>query len=173
MHLAPLQECDANGIVDALKSTLHTYGLNLQNMIGIGTDNTSVMVGINNGVYKKLKEEIPSLVHIRCVCHSIQLAVSHASSETMPRNLQFLVSETYNWFARSSRQQAYTNLFKLINDGHEPLKIVQACQTRWLSIASAGQRLCDQWLELKTHFCLTKSSERCYTSEMLHAMYSD
>ena len=173
LHLAPLQECDANGIVDALKSSLHAYGLNLQNMIGIGTDNASVMVGINNGVYKKLKE-VPSLVHIRCVCHSVQLAVSHASSVTMPRNLEFLVSETYNWFARSSsRQKAYNNLFKLINDGHEPLKIVQACQTRWLSIASAVQRLCDQWLELKTHFSLTRTSEKCYNSEMLHAMYSD
>ncbi|XP_045123965.1 uncharacterized protein LOC123511927 [Portunus trituberculatus] len=143
-------------------------------MIGIGTDNASVMVGINNGVYKQLKEEVPSLVHIRCICHSVQLAVSHASSVTLPRNLEFLVSETYNWFARSStRQMAYKDLFKLINDGHEPLKIVQACHTRWLSIASAVQRICDQWLELKTHFSLTKASENCYTSEMLHAMYSD
>lgn len=174
LHLAPLQECDASGIVDALKTSLHAYRLDLQNMIGIGTDNASVMVGINNGVYKQLKEEVPSLVHIRCVCHSVQLAVSHASSATLPRNLEFLVSETYNWFARSStRQVAYKDLFKLINDGHEPLKIVQACQTRWLSIASAVQRLCDQWLELKTHFSLTKTSEKCYNSEMLHAMYSD
>ncbi|XP_068227734.1 uncharacterized protein [Palaemon carinicauda] len=174
LHLAPLEDCDANGIVHALKSSLHVYGLNLQNMVGIGTDNASVMVGSNNGVYKKLKEDIPALVHIRCVCHSVQLSVSHASKETMPRNLEFLFSETYNWFARSSsRQQVYTNLFKLINDGHEPLKIVQASQTRWLSIASAVHRLCDQWLELKTNFSLTKSSERCYTSEMLHALYCD
>lgn len=100
------------------------------------------------------------------VCHSIQLAVSHASSETMPRNLEFLVSETYNWFARSSsKQQIYINLYKLINDGHEP--------TRWLSIASAVQRLCDQWLELKTHIGITKQSEKCYSSEMLHNMYSN
>ncbi len=35
LRLPPLQECDANGIVDALKSSLHAYGLNSQNMIGI------------------------------------------------------------------------------------------------------------------------------------------
>ncbi len=52
LHLAPLQECDANGIIDALKSSLHAYGLNLQNLIGIGTNNASVMVGIHQGVYK-------------------------------------------------------------------------------------------------------------------------
>ncbi len=50
LQLAPLQECDANGIVDALKSSLHAYGLNLQNLIGTGTDNASVMVGINKEV---------------------------------------------------------------------------------------------------------------------------
>ncbi|XP_068210356.1 E3 SUMO-protein ligase KIAA1586-like [Palaemon carinicauda] len=90
LHLAPLEDCDANGIVHALKSSLRVYGLNLQIMVGIGTDNASVMVGINNGVYKKLKEDIPALVHIRCVCHSVQLSVSHASKETVPRNLEFL-----------------------------------------------------------------------------------
>ncbi|XP_037780274.1 uncharacterized protein LOC119576699 [Penaeus monodon] len=139
LHLAPLHECDANGIVRALKSSLHDYGLNLQNMIGIGSDNASVMVGLNNGVYIKLKEDIPTLVHIRCVCHSLQLAVSHACSETMPRNLE-------------------SNLEFI---AVKPI------------IASGVQRLCDQWLELKTHFGLTKSSERCYTSEMLHSLYSD
>ncbi len=35
LHLAPLQECDASGIVDALKTSLQAYRLNLQNMIGI------------------------------------------------------------------------------------------------------------------------------------------
>ncbi len=40
-------------------------------------------------------------------------------------------------------------------------------------IASAAQMICNQWLEVKTHFSLTKASEKCYNSEMLHAMYSD
>ncbi|XP_071746205.1 uncharacterized protein [Lepeophtheirus salmonis] len=128
LHLAPLQECDANGIVQVLKLSLNTYGLDLKSIVGMGTDNGSVMVGISNGVYRKLKEDVPALVHIHCVC---------------------------------------------INDGHEPLKIVQARQTRWLPIVSAVQRVCEQWLELKTHFNYIKSTERCYTSEMLHSLYSD
>jgi len=43
------------------------------------------MVGINNGVYVKLKEEIPSLLHIPCICHSLKLAVSAAAAETLPK----------------------------------------------------------------------------------------
>ena len=41
--------------------------------MAIGTNNASVMTGINNGVYAKLKAEVPSLTLIRCICHFIQL----------------------------------------------------------------------------------------------------
>lgn len=42
-------------------------GLNLQKLCGIGTDNEPVMLVVNNGVYKKLKEEISALIHIACM----------------------------------------------------------------------------------------------------------
>lgn len=54
------------------------------------------MVGINNGVYVQLKEEIPSLIHIPFIFHSLQLVVSAAAAETLPRNIDFLIRETYN-----------------------------------------------------------------------------
>ena len=115
----------------AVKDAGKTFGLDPKMMRGLGTDNASVMVGVNNGVYEKLKSEIPNLVLIRCVCHSLQLFVSAASTETLPRNLEFLISETYNWFSRSSyRQSAYKKIYNLINDNHDPLKIVQSGQTR-------------------------------------------
>jgi len=64
------------------------------------------MVGINNGVYKKLKDEIPALIHVPCTCHSLQLAVSAAAADALPRNIEYIISETYNWFAHSSLHQA-------------------------------------------------------------------
>ena len=53
------------------------------------------MVEINSGVFEKLKEEVPGLLLFRCMCHSIQLTVSHACATFLPTNLEFLVSETY------------------------------------------------------------------------------
>lgn len=85
-----------------LKKQLIEFDLDFRNILGIGSDNATVMTGINNGVYAKLKTDIPGLVLVRCVSHSIQLAVSHASEGTVPRNIEFVVSETYNWFAHSS-----------------------------------------------------------------------
>lgn len=159
--IAPLTYCTADGIVCAIKETLNEFGLDYKNTLGIGADNASVMTGVNNGVYAKLKREIPGLILIRCVCHSIQLAVSHASEGTLPRNLEFMVSETYNWFSQSSTRQAeYKQLYQTINEGHEPLKIVRACQTSWLSIYSAVDL--KQWIELKTH---SEISRQNYTAE--------
>ena len=47
LSLTELEECNASGIVAALKKTLHDFGLNIKNLKGLGTDNASVMVGVN------------------------------------------------------------------------------------------------------------------------------
>lgn len=140
--MVEITNCDAQSITDALKDTIDNKGLQLKNLVGIGTDNASVMVGVNNGVYQKLKLEIPSLILIPCVCHSLQLAVSSAASEALPRYIDFLIKETFNWFSHSNlRQSQYKDLFKAINNGHNPLKIVRVCGTRWLSIETAVFRI--------------------------------
>jgi len=92
----------------------------------------SAMTEVNNGVYIRLKEEVLNLILSRCVCHSLQLAVSAAAKACLPRHLEYLVRETYDWFSKSSsRQITYKNLYKIINDNKKPLKIVSA-KTRWL-----------------------------------------
>lgn len=174
LGLIELESCNAEHIVSGIKIVLNSNKLKLMNLVAIGTDNANVMVGINNGVYAKLKAEIPSLILIRCVCHSIQLAVSQASAECLPRSLNFMIVETHKWFSHSPvRQIQYKNLFQTLNSGSLPLKIPRDCQTRWLSIQPAVQRILEQWLELKTHFQVTRLSEKCYTAEILYEMYSD
>lgn len=56
------------------------------------------MIGISNGVFEKLKKVLELLL-FRCVCHSIQLVAFHACAAFLPRNLEFLVRETYKWFS--------------------------------------------------------------------------
>ncbi|KAH9364077.1 hypothetical protein HPB48_001726 [Haemaphysalis longicornis] len=143
-------------------------------MRGVGTDNASVMTGINNDVHRKVKAEALHLVLIRCVCRFLQLATSAATAQALPRNLEYLISETYNWFARSpARQIAYKKLYGLMNDGDEPLEIVQACRTRWLSLEIAVSRIVDQWTELKAHFEMARRTEKCYWAKVLYGMYEN
>lgn len=47
LNLCTLEVCTADGIVAAVKSTLMEYCLKLERMRGVGTDNASVMTGIN------------------------------------------------------------------------------------------------------------------------------
>ncbi|CAH2084734.1 unnamed protein product [Euphydryas editha] len=176
LGLQQLQSSNAKSIVDALISLISDLNLDIKNLMGIGTDNASVMVGINNGVFKILKEEydLPHLVLNRCVCHSIQLAVSYASQETIPRNIEFLIRETNNWFCLSpSRQDAYKEIYEKINVGERPLKILKICATRWISIEPAIARILDQWDELKLHFQMSQTAENCYTATMLYSMFQD
>ncbi|KAJ4426064.1 hypothetical protein ANN_26873 [Periplaneta americana] len=124
LALAELDTCDSESIVAAVRETLRSKGLDIKYLKGIGVDNASVMSGVNNRVYAKLRSECPGLTMIRCVCHSLQLAVSSAS-DCLPTNLDFLVREPYNWFSHSAlRRNAYKALrvFAAINDGHSPKK---------------------------------------------------
>lgn len=73
LDLVPIENCNAEDLIEAIKKALTKYNFDIKNLIGIGTDNASVMIGINNGVYAKLKQEIPNLILIRCVCHSLHL----------------------------------------------------------------------------------------------------
>ncbi|KAL0859773.1 hypothetical protein ABMA27_010129 [Loxostege sticticalis] len=173
LTLTELTKGDSESITVAVKKTLLAYGLDIKKLCGIGVDNASVMTGVHNGVYQKLKLDVPHLIMIKCSCHSIQLAVSHASAEHLPRHLEFLVQETYNWFSKSSnRQNEYRNLYLTIND-EEPLKITQACATRWLSIEPAVKKILDQWIELKLHFQLTRNTEKCFSAETLYNLYQN
>ena len=74
--LIELDKCNADSIVKALKIELMSKQLNIKKLVAIGTDNASVMVGVHNGVYKRLKTKNSSLNLIKCVCHSLQLAIS-------------------------------------------------------------------------------------------------
>ncbi|CAH2086585.1 unnamed protein product [Euphydryas editha] len=176
LALTPVTKADAKGLAEAIINTLNDNNLKLKNLVGIGTDNASVMTGVNNGLHQILKREhgLPNLVLVRCVCHSLQLAVSHASEKTLPRNIEYIIRETYNWFSLSpKRQDEYRQIYETINCGSQPLKILKMCTTRWLSIFPAVSRILQQWDELKLHFSLCKVKENCYTAELLHAMFED
>lgn len=173
LTLAEIKKGDAESITNAVKETLNFFGLNIKQVRGIGVDNANVMVGIHSGVHQKLKIEVPHLIMVKCTCHSIQLSISHASAEHLPRHLEYLVHETYNWFSKSSnRQNEYQVLYMTIND-KEPLKITQACATRWLSVERAVKRILEQWIELRLHFSVVRNSEKCYAAETLYSLYQN
>lgn len=100
LKLQEIDHGDADSIVAAIRTVLIEFGLDIQRMVGLGTDNANVMVGHIGGVYTKLKVEVKHLILIPCVYHSLQLAISETCKDFLPPSLEFLISETYNWFGR-------------------------------------------------------------------------
>jgi len=148
--------------------------LNIQNLIGIGTDGASNLCGKNKSLFTLLKEIIPHLQLIKCVCHSLNICASNACDE-LPSSLEFLVREIRSWFSHSSlRQLRYRDLFQTLYEGKQPPRIVQLSTTRWLAWYGCIKSVLDQWLPLKMHFNLiSKSKEGCYTSRTLSDMIND
>jgi hypothetical protein len=172
-RLVPVDDGKSKTITDQILKCLQEDKLPVGKLVGIGADGASAMVGTVNSVATRLKFVVPHLVVVRCVCHSLHLAAS-AATKVLPKCLDFLVRETYNWFKNSTnRKQDYGAIYRCLNDDANPLKIPKIADTRWLSHEMAIRRILTQWDALKLHFELAQSKERCYAAEQLSLMYGD
>lgn len=165
--LVSLQECNAVGITTALIKSLKDDGLPLKHLCGIGVDGANTMVGEHNSVFTLLRQEAGEhLILNKCICHSLHLAASHAT-ETLPRNLDYLVRETCSWFSYSHKRRfQYAELYKTLNDDKCPLKLSHLSATRWLARRDCIVKILDQWDALTLHFDLARNTKRCYTAEI-------
>ena len=171
LGIISIESGSALGIFNALHEFVASNGLNLVDCIGIGTDGCNAMCGVNHSVITLLKEVNPHIVHVKCICHSIQLCSSYALKK-MPRQVEYLVGQTYCWFSNSTnRQLKYKEVYETINVGEEPLKILKLSDTRWLSIAGCVERVLQQYEELKLHFQLMADQERCHQAGLLFDEY--
>lgn len=167
-RLIKLIECDANSVHNAITNQLKKDGIKVENMVGIGVDRANVMVGKHNSVTAILKRELPDLIVVKCVSHSLHLCAENAT-ELLPRQLEFLVREAHNWFAYSpKRLEQYRDLFETMNANRNPKKIQGLSGTRWLARYEAINTILEQWDELKLLFSIAKSEDKCYMAEQLY-----
>lgn len=97
----------AECITDAILRTLKEDGLDLKNMVGLGTDGASTLTGPISGVITRLQDHHDELVLIKCVCHSLHNAAKYAFAK-LPSHLESLIKEVYGYFCQSScRQDRY------------------------------------------------------------------
>ncbi|KAJ8961310.1 hypothetical protein NQ314_005959 [Rhamnusium bicolor] len=68
-------------IFNTLITSLKIFNLNIEDVLGFASDTTNVIFGQNNSIVSRIKEANPNCVFIKCVCHSVALAVSYACKE--------------------------------------------------------------------------------------------
>jgi len=79
-RLVALEGATAQQLYDKIVQCFEDDGLSLGRLIGVGCDGASAMIGCNNSVASRLKEQVPGIVVFRCICHSLHLASSKAAA---------------------------------------------------------------------------------------------
>jgi len=93
----------AQKLYDKVMECLAKDGLSVSNLVGLGSDGASAIVGRHNSVATLMQEAQLGIVLFRCICHSLHLAASKASA-IMPTALEFLIRESHKWFSTSPKR---------------------------------------------------------------------
>ncbi|CAH2002280.1 unnamed protein product [Acanthoscelides obtectus] len=164
LGLVRVLSADAESLFKAICDHLKQLNIPLDNMLGLAADNASVMMGHISGVQARFRTILPNIFILGCVCHSFHLC-SSAAAKKLPRTLEDFIRSIYNYFAHSSKRKEKLEEFQKFVD-LKPPKILHPCQTRWLSLQAAVDRLLENWDALRLFF----QSE--YLEEDLHATKS-
>ena len=78
LDIIEVEDASAEGLYKVVKELFQSKNIPLTNIIGFASDNCSAMMGVHNGFQARLKEDVPSVYILGCVCHSFALCASHA-----------------------------------------------------------------------------------------------
>lgn len=145
-------------IYDMIIETLNVHKIPVHNFVGFAADGASNLMGDSNSLCSRLKENFPGVTVVKCICHSLHLCASEAA-KTLPRHCEDLLRNVYTYFAHSAKRKYEFKNFQTLLD-IKPHKILHPCQTRWLSLHQAVDRLLEQWDALKKYFSVLEKQEK-------------
>lgn len=126
---------------ETFKILFETEQIPLKNIVGMASDNASVMIRSNNSFFPRLKSEVPGVVLMNCICHSSAIIASKACAE-LPQSCESLIKSVATYISGSVKRCAmlseFQNFFNV-----EKLKILKLSNTRWLVLHKCIIRLLD------------------------------
>lgn len=134
IDLVPLDatNCSAEKLFEIFKNLLLKKNIPLHNIIGMASDNASVMIGCNNSFMSRLKLEIPHLVTLNCICHSSAIIASKACDK-LPEACESLIRGIVSYVSGSAKRCAILGEFQEFFNGKRN-KILKVSNTRWLAL---------------------------------------
>ena len=133
-------------------------------MVGFAADGASTMFSDGpNCVSERLKKVIPNLYVMKCLCHSLALAVSYAA-KVLPEDLHSLLHDIYRYLKYSSKRQQNLQKFQALFDLSEH-KILRLFKLRWLSLKVVVSRFLEQYDALFEFFKEETKSKKKKTAE--------
>ncbi|CAH1383553.1 unnamed protein product, partial [Tenebrio molitor] len=108
------------------------------------------MMGAHHSVMSLLKNDVPSLFIMKCICHSFHLCASYACQK-QPRFVEDVTRDIYNYFSSSPKRVGEFVEFQIFANV-KIHKILHPCQTRWLSVHKVVKRILEQYGALYLYF---------------------
>ena len=150
LALPEVHDASANGLKTLVYEVLNDQCIPYSNIIGFASDNASVMLGKRNGLATLIKNDLPWLAVIGCVCHSFSLC-SSAACKKLPSDIVQFSHDIYNYISGSAKRQAELKEFQHFLQVAEH-QLLYPCATRWLVFESVADRLIEQWVVLTEFF---------------------
>lgn len=101
--LIEVPRADAETLFEKLKAHFENYNVPFENIIGYAADGASTMMGCNNSVKTRMEAVNPSILVMRCICHSAHLAASNACA-ALPGETEDFVREVFSYFSHSAKR---------------------------------------------------------------------
>ena len=154
LGIIELDGANADMIYEKLELIITDFDLNMNNMIGFGSDGANVVSGRNNSVWTRIKEDAKYAMRFPCICHSLDLVVSDGFN-VLPSRLSVLLKKVPAWFSkRFKHKQECLRLFEDFKSKDEsvPNPFATLSQTRWISRGPVIERILKNWDALKEYF---------------------
>ncbi|CAI6364567.1 unnamed protein product [Macrosiphum euphorbiae] len=92
LELIPLNatDCSVVKMYKAFKLCFNQKDIPLNNITGLACDGANVMAGNHNFFYSHLKTDVPSVILMKCICHSTAIIASKACQQ-LPRSTEELL----------------------------------------------------------------------------------
>jgi hypothetical protein len=133
----------------------------LKNLMGLATDQGSNMVGVQAGLGKLLKADVPHLVAFNDLSHIFNL-VCKESLKKYPKAIIKVITKTCSHFRKSSKRMSKLKIIQKEQGRKQPLEILSYVESRWLSLTECLRRIIELWEPLKKYSDKRKNSLKTY-----------
>lgn len=159
------RNCSAVHIYDAFKNCLTSKNIPLSNIVGVASDGANIMVGRTNSFYSHLKNDVPSIILMQCICHSSALIAGKAC-EKLPRGPEDLLRNISSYCSGSAKRCA--QLCEMQDFFHvERKKNLKLASTRWLSMHQCVARVLENWTVLMHYFRIAVVEDKLHMAETI------
>ena len=133
-----------------IESAMEKDAIPWTNCISFGCDNANVMVGLNKGVYKFMKNKHGEIHLSGCALHLVHIAAEKAAN-TLPVAIDEVLIDIFYYMKKSSKRLYKLGVLQAMHDVDQKKMLKHVC-TRWLSIDRCLARLIENWAPLYDFF---------------------